>query len=157
MDALDASLIAPLVDVPGQWVVYLNYIGSPLIVVAAIVTTAAAVATSCESTPTAPSVADVAGTSNGSVCTPPTRAIACYLDLTISQTGSTLSGRYVTAASLGTVTGNVVGTTVSMSMLATNPPFAAGTTWSADVTVRGDEMAGTGSDGHRITATRTRR
>jgi hypothetical protein len=156
MDALDASLIAQPADAPGQWVVCLNSIGRPLIVVAAIVT-AAAVATSCDSTPTAPSVADVAGTWNGSECNPPTRAIACYLDLTISQTGSTLSGRYVTAAHLGTVTGNVVGTTVSMSMLATNPPFAAGTTWSANVTVRGDEMAGTRGDGHRITATRTRR
>src|SRR5688572_29261343 len=91
----------------------------------------------------APSAADVAGTWNGSECDPPSRSIACYLDLTISQTGSTLSGRYVTAVHLGTVTGNVVGTTVSMSMLATNPPFAAGTTWSVNVTVRGDEMAGT--------------
>jgi len=62
----------------------------------------------------------------------------------------------MTAAHLGTVTGNVVGTTVSMSMLATNPPFAAGTTWSANVTVKGDEMAGTSSAGYRITATRSR-
>ena len=113
--------------------------------------------TSCDSTPAAPSVADVAGTWNGSECDPPSRAIACYLDLTISQTGSTLSGRYVTAVHLGTVTGNVVGTTVSMSMLATNPPFAAGTTWSVNVTVRGDEMAGTSSSGRRITATRAKR
>ena len=58
-------------------------------------------------------------------------------------------GRYVTAASIGTVTANVVGATVSMSMVTTNP--TAGGAWSANVTVRGDQMEGTSSDYSRVT------
>lgn len=116
-----------------------------------------AVATGCDSTPTAPSMADVAGTWSGSTCSPPSAAIACYIGLTISQTGSTLSGTYGQAASSGRLTGNVVGSTVSMSMTVISPPTLAGGVWTVSVTVKGDQMTGTTSGDRRITATRRSR
>jgi hypothetical protein len=133
-----------------------------LMIVLAVVSTSVA-AISCDSAPTAPSAANVVGTWKGSRCNPPTRAIACYLDLSISQTGSTLSGSYVTALGVGTLTGDVAGSTVSMLMtystLFSVPPGAAGprVEWSANVTVRDNQMEGISGDGSRITATRDSR
>jgi hypothetical protein len=107
---------------------------------------------SCDSTPTAPSTANVAGTWSGSTC-PPNHIDACAIGFTISQAGTSLSGTYGTTSSHGTFTGTVTGPRVSMSMTASDPPTAVPFTWSLSATVNGDQMTGT-ADGRAISLSR---
>ena len=91
--------------------------------------------TSCGSTPTAPSLANVAGRWTGTTCAP-ARITSCVIVVTISQEGSSLTGTWGKTASNGTLTGTVSGSTVSLVLAGEFEP--ATLTLSAN----GDQMSG---------------
>jgi hypothetical protein len=103
-----------------------------------------AVATGCDSTPTAPSTANVAGMWGGTTC-PPSFIDACVIELTIAQAGPSLSGTYGRTSGNGTLTGTVTGSTVSMSMTPIYPSTAS--MWNVNATANGDQMTGTAGSG----------
>jgi hypothetical protein len=98
-----------------------------------------ALATSCNSTPTAPSTTNVAGTWSGTTCAP-NRPAACAIQFTISQEGSSVTGTYGSTTFGGTLSGTVSGSTVSLLMTPTFPPGRPAYTLS--LTVIGDQMIG---------------
>lgn len=108
-----------------------------LFIVAAAFTIAFAMG--CNSTPTAPSIANVAGEWGGTTC-PPDRPVSCAIGFTISQDGSTLAGRYGGTTYGGTLTGAVSGRIVSLELTPTYPfPRPA---YALTLTIVGDRMSG---------------
>jgi hypothetical protein len=91
--------------------------------------------------PTTPSSASVAGTWGGTT-NPPSLANTFSIRLTISQSGSALSGTWGTTFNNGTLTGDVNGASVSMTL--TSPVFPSPCPSSTvTATVNGNQMSGT--------------
>jgi len=63
----------------------------------------------------------------------------CSIGVTISQTGSMLSGSYGTTHGGGSMTGGISGETVTMSMAPTMPP---GRAWKILAVLRDDQLNG---------------
>lgn len=106
------------------------------------------IGTSCDSTPTAPSTANVAGRWTGTTCAP-ARITSCVIQVTISQEGSSLTGTWGKTTTHGMLTGTVSGSTVSLVMTGEFAPF------TLTLTVRGDDMTGAYTDQSTISLTRT--
>ena len=105
----------------------------------AAVAMAVALATACDSTPTAPSTANVAGRWTGTTCDT-VRATSCVIVVTIAQDGSALTGTWGKTTSNGTLTGSVSGSVVSLVML--NTTFQGVAPMPLTLTVNGDQMSG---------------
>ena len=103
----------------------------------AAVAIAIAFATGCDSTPTAPSTANVAGRWAGTTCDT-ARTTSCVITVNISQEGSTLTGTWGKTALSGTLTGSVSGSVVSLVMTLSGQPPGMPLT----LTVNGDQMSG---------------
>src|SRR5689334_285619 len=108
---------------------------------------AVAIATGCDSTPTAPSTANVSGRWTGTTCAP-ARTTSCVIVVTISQEGSSLTGTWGKTASHGTLTGSVSGSTVSLVLTGEFQPA------TLTLTVNGDQMNGAYTSQATISLTR---
>ena len=102
----------------------------------AAIALAVALTTGCNSTPTAPSNANVAGRWAGTTCDT-LRATACVIIVNISQEGTSLTGTWGKTASNGTLTGSVSGRVVSLVMTSPGTPAMPLT-----LRVFGDQMSG---------------
>lgn len=104
----------------------------------AAIALAVALTTGCNSTPTAPSIANanVAGRWAGTTCDT-LRTTSCVILVNISQEGTSLTGTWGKTASNGTLTGSVSGRVVSLMM--TSPGSAA---MPLTLRVFGDQMSG---------------
>ena len=105
----------------------------------AVVVLSAALAIGCDSTPTAPSTANVAGQWTGTTCDT-ARITSCVITVNISQEGSSLTGTWGKTASSGTLTGSVSGSVVSLVMTSTTFPGTDG--MPLTLTVSGGQMFG---------------
>jgi hypothetical protein len=96
--------------------------------------------TGCSS-PTTPSTASVAGGWFGTT-NPPSLADAFAISLTISQSGSSLTGTWGTTSNSGTLSGDVNGTSVSMILGSPHLPSTC-PSFTVMATVNGNQMSGT--------------
>ena len=101
----------------------------------------------CNSSPTAPSAANVAGMWTGTTCAP-ARTTSCVIQVTIEQTGTSLTGTWGKTTTHGTLTGTVSGATVSLLMKGEFDPF------TLTLTVNGNQMSGSYTDQATISLTR---
>jgi hypothetical protein len=92
---------------------------------------------SCSSSPTVPSTASVAGTWGGTN-NPPLQAPGFLISYTIEQSGSSLSGRWDTLNNGGTLSGEVTGTSVSLTLIAV--PLKPCPTVAVTAIVHGNQM-----------------
>jgi hypothetical protein len=111
---------------------------------AARVFAAVIVTTTACSSPTTPSMVQVAGSWFGTT-NAPSLADAFAISVTISQSGSSLSGTWGTTSSKGTLTGTVTGANVALQMTPSVPPTAC--TSTVATTVVGNQMTGTITSG----------
>ena len=107
-------------------------------------------ATSCDSTPTAPSTANVAGIWGGTRCGT-SFITSCVISLTIAQMGSSLTGTYGTTSASGTLTGTVSGSTVSLTMTPKDPGISV---WTLSLIANDDRMTGPYVNGNIINLSR---
>ena len=112
-----------------------------------------ALATRCDSTPTAPSTANVAGIWGGTRCGT-SFITSCVITMTISQTDSSLTGTYGTTTASGTLTGTVSGSTVSLTMTPKDPQTSI---WTVNLMANGDQMTGPFENGNVINLSRQSR
>ena len=119
----------------------------------ALIALAVAVFAGCDSTPTSPSTANVAGAWEGSTCAP-ARTNVCTIRFDLSQSGASLSGTYGTTSDVGTITGTVSGSTVSLVMKSTAFPNTPERPLILAFFSDPDELSGTYTAQSRIALTR---